>query len=68
MPIYEYKCLACEERFEVLQRMGEGNENLICPTCGASKPVKQFSAFAMSSQGSGFSSSANSCSTTSRFS
>jgi len=66
MPIYEYRCLTCEERFEVLQRMNEGNENLVCPSCGAPKPAKQFSAFAMSGSGNR-SSSDNGCRTTSRF-
>jgi putative FmdB family regulatory protein len=46
MPIYEYKCPACDHRFSVLQRIGEGNEHLLCDHCGAPKPVKQFSTFA----------------------
>ena len=50
MPIYEYKCSACEHRFSVLQRIGEGNEHLHCEKCGESKPVKQFSTFASSSR------------------
>ena len=28
MPIYEYECLDCGERFEILQRMGEGAQDL----------------------------------------
>lgn len=51
MPIYEYTCSACRHRFSVLQRMGEGNEQLVCEKCGAPKPVKQFSTFAASSGG-----------------
>ena len=46
MPIYEYKCSACDHRFSVLQRIGEGNEQLICEKCGTPKPTKQFSTFA----------------------
>ena len=46
MPIYEYKCVACDHRFSVLQRIGEGNEHVICEQCGAPRPIKQFSAFA----------------------
>ena len=49
MPIYEYKCSACEHRFSVLQRISEGNEHLHCEKCGEPKPIKQFSTFASSS-------------------
>jgi putative FmdB family regulatory protein len=51
MPLYEYRCESCGERFEVLQRMGEGNETLICPRCGAGEPRKQFSTFAATGGG-----------------
>jgi putative FmdB family regulatory protein len=50
MPIYEYKCSACDHRFSVLQRIGEGNEQLRCEKCGEPKPLKQFSTFASSSR------------------
>jgi putative FmdB family regulatory protein len=46
MPIYEYQCLDCGERFEVLQRMGEGAEGVTCPECGKERVSKQFSTFA----------------------
>jgi len=52
MPIYEYECLDCGERFELLQRMGEGSANLTCPQCGESRVTKQFSTFASASSGS----------------
>ena len=52
MPIYEYQCLDCGERFEILQRMGEGSEGLTCPECGEGRVTKQFSTFA-SNSGSG---------------
>jgi putative FmdB family regulatory protein len=58
MPIYEYTCSACQHRFSVLQRMGEGNEQLVCEKCGAPKPVKQFSTFAASGGGGGLTSAA----------
>lgn len=51
MPIYEYECLDCGERFEVLQRMGEGAAELTCPECGESRVTKQFSTFASGSGG-----------------
>jgi putative FmdB family regulatory protein len=46
MPIYEYKCSACDHRFSLLQKIGEGNEDVVCEKCGVPKPVKQFSTFA----------------------
>ncbi len=46
MPMYEYHCLICGHEFEVLQRLGEGNENLECPHCQTPRPEKKFSTFA----------------------
>ncbi len=40
MPIYEYECNDCGERFEFLLR---GEEQPACPSCGATRLVKQFS-------------------------
>ena len=51
MPMYEYRCESCGNRFEVLQRMGEGSDGLACPECGAGEPVKQFSTFASNGDG-----------------
>ncbi len=52
MPLYEYRCAECGHRFEVLQRMGEGNDGLACPRCGARRPAKQLSTFAAGAAGS----------------
>ncbi len=47
MPLYEYRCDDCDHRFEVLQRLGEGPEGLLCPGCGRDDHLeKQFSTFA----------------------
>ena len=40
MPIYEYACLNCGEKFEWLVR---GDEKASCPSCGRRKLKKQFS-------------------------
>ncbi len=49
MPLYEYRCDDCDHRFEVLQRIGEGPEGLLCPSCGRDDHLeKQFSTFAAS--------------------
>lgn len=53
MPLYEYRCRDCNHRFEVLQRMGDGPEGLLCPKCGAQEPSRQFSTFATAATTSG---------------
>jgi putative FmdB family regulatory protein len=53
MPIYEYRCRECENRFEILQRLGQGAEGLECPRCGAQHLEKQFSTFASAAGESG---------------
>jgi putative FmdB family regulatory protein len=45
MPIYEYECRKCNERFEVLQKASDSNEGLNCPKCDADKPERVLSAF-----------------------
>lgn len=46
MPLYEYRCVDCRERFEVLQSMGEGSEDISCPSCGGCSIQRQLSTFA----------------------
>jgi len=46
MPLYEYRCPACHERFEVLQRVGESADAVRCPECGAEHVERQLSTFA----------------------
>jgi putative FmdB family regulatory protein len=45
MPIYEYQCNRCGQRFEVRQGIGEGSHGLNCPKCNASNPRRLFSSF-----------------------
>ena len=45
MPIYEYQCPRCGEKFEVRQAMGEGGSDLSCPKCHAPNPKRVFSSF-----------------------
>ena len=52
MPIYEYRCSACTEEFEILQRMGESGEGLACPRCGGQEVRRQLSTFAASTSSS----------------
>lgn len=60
MPLYEYRCRDCGDRFEVLQRLGEGAEKLECPRCGAGRPERALSTFATAS-GSGSTRTAGGC-------
>jgi len=46
MPLYEYRCRGCGERFEVLQRLGASGEDLLCPRCGVEQPERVLSTFA----------------------
>jgi|CXWL01.1.fsa_nt_gi putative FmdB family regulatory protein len=48
MPLYEYRCQGCGERFEVLQRMGASADEVLCPSCGAEHPERLLSTFAAS--------------------
>ncbi len=46
MPLYEYICRECGHAFEVLQRMGEGGDDLRCPVCNELGADRQLSTFA----------------------
>jgi putative FmdB family regulatory protein len=61
VPLYEYRCAGCGERFEVLQRLGEGAAGLRCPRCGAEGPTRQLSTFAAGAASSTASSSGAAC-------
>ncbi len=53
MPLYEYQCSACSERFEILQPLGGGAGDLSCPRCRSAEVEKVLSTFAAGGQGSG---------------
>jgi putative FmdB family regulatory protein len=63
VPLYEYRCSSCGNRFEVLRRMGQGSEGLACPECGQEKVDKEFSTFAGATAGG----SAGGCAPSGRF-
>jgi len=59
MPIYEFVCRVCGERFERVCRMGETGAGVECPACGKSGARKVPSTFAAAGScsapgGSGF--------------
>ncbi|MCD6359038.1 MAG: zinc ribbon domain-containing protein [Dehalococcoidia bacterium] len=45
MPIYEYQCSQCGEKFEVRQSIGEDGSKLNCPKCSALNPTRLLSSF-----------------------
>ena len=49
MPIYEYECIKCGEKFEQLRHIGDSDNEIKCPKCKAEHPRRVFSAFAMGS-------------------
>jgi putative FmdB family regulatory protein len=47
MPLYEYRCLACEKHFDVLRAMSAADKPIACPNCGevgAKRAISLFSA------------------------
>jgi putative FmdB family regulatory protein len=40
VPIYEYQCASCGERFEILCGHSERDEKAVCPSCGG-RDVRQ---------------------------
>ncbi|HEV8433899.1 MAG TPA: FmdB family zinc ribbon protein [Thermoanaerobaculia bacterium] len=52
MPLYEYECINCKERTEILQRVSDA-PSAQCPKCGA-EMKKLISSPAIQFKGSGF--------------
>ena len=49
MPLFEYRCLGCEQQFELLIR---GGATPACPSCGSTSLERIVSLFAVSSDSS----------------
>jgi len=52
MPIYEYICMKCNERFSLLQNISCDQKETKCPTCSSGDLKKMMSSFCCAS-GSG---------------
>jgi len=53
MPIYEYRCQECGEKFEKFVRsMNNPGPEIECPKCGGQKVEKLLSAFGLQVSGS----------------
>ena len=48
MPLYDYKCEKCGEKFEVRQFYGQDGSKLKCPLCGEPNPRKLITGFSTS--------------------
>ncbi len=46
MPIYEYRCESCAEKFDVLTRFAERDSAQVCPACESTKTKVLVSSFA----------------------
>ena len=53
MPIYEYKCRACEHKFDKIQKISD-DPLKDCPDCGAPELVKLISAAGFRLKGTGW--------------
>jgi len=49
MPVYEYRCMNCEENFEKLQNFSDSGKDVKCPCCGEMSSKKLFSVFGSTS-------------------
>ncbi len=47
MPIYEYRCQRCGERFELFVRSAQQACEPLCPQCGSSEVEKALSLFGL---------------------
>ncbi len=63
MPIYEYRCDECGERFELFVRSSAQRDNPVCPKCGSPKVQKAISLFGVGGPGGSSKPSAASCGT-----
>ena len=53
MPIYEYRCTACDERFSLLQPVGASHTGIHCPKCEGTDVERLLSTFASASSSGG---------------
>ncbi len=51
MPIYEFQCTKCENKFDELVRISVDLNAIVCPQCGTNSPRKLMSTFGFSSGG-----------------
>lgn len=57
MPVYEYLCKNCGERFEELILTPSDEKGMVCPHCKSSRIKREMSSFGIASSEAGISSS-----------
>ena len=63
MPVYDYRCLDCDATYDVLHKVKEIKDDIVCPSCGSrnSKKLMSVTAVSMGSGSPSSSSSGSSC-------
>jgi len=61
MPIYEYVCLECKERFEVLRPMKDADAPISCTTCTSDHTSRLLTVFFATSSGKVVAGGASGC-------
>ncbi|MDO8671034.1 MAG: zinc ribbon domain-containing protein [Dehalococcoidia bacterium] len=53
MPIYEYVCTTCHEKFDLLRSVGRMDDSASCPCCrnGAKRVLSTFASFSKGANG-----------------
>jgi putative FmdB family regulatory protein len=51
MPMYEYGCMECQNRFDRLRRMDQNDQDVACPYCQSAHVERRLSVFAAHSKG-----------------
>jgi len=45
MPVYEYRCKNCNQKYEIFYKGKEDKEKIVCPKCSSRKNKKLLSGF-----------------------
>jgi len=61
LPIYEYRCQACDSHFDELARSGTPDAEITCPSCGERRAEKKVSAFGVTGVSTGSGTSGGAC-------
>lgn len=48
MPIFEYRCKSCENKYEIFHRGKEEQDKIVCPNCESKENKKLLSGFSAS--------------------